>query len=121
MASPNPIDNAEGDDKELDGLREARVTMALKARTQRISSQLADEWDEWRAAVEDGRAAGLSPVATLKLEALACIAALSDFHCSMAHQLIDAQMHEAAHGWALDEGALNVAFDVLSGVNTRDI
>jgi hypothetical protein len=121
MTTPEPIDSSDDQDELLHGLHEVRVNLALNERMGQIAEQLSDDWEAWRTAKIDGKATGLSPVAQLKLEALASIAALSDFHCSVAHQLIDAGMHDAAHGWTLDEGALNVAFDVLNGVNTRDI
>jgi hypothetical protein len=120
MSNPTPIDH-DGHDELHHGLRAARAGLALQERIAVLQSQLSKDWEAHRQAVQANQATGLSPVGQLKLEALASIAALSNFHCAAAHDLIHAGDHEAAHCWTLDEGALNVAFDVLSGVDLSDI
>ena len=119
MTNPTPIDH-DGDDELHHGLRAIRSNLALKERIKALSDQLSRDWDDHRKAVLNGCSTGVSPIAQLKMEAMASIATLSDFHCAVAHGLIDHGDHQAAHAFALDEGAFNVAFDILSNIDVEE-
>ena len=119
MTNPTPIDH-DGHDELHHGLRAIRSNLALKERIEALSDQLSRDWEDHRKAVLNGCSTGLSPIAQLKMEAMASIAALSSFHCAVAHDLIDHGDHQAAHAWTLDEGAFNVAFDILSNIDVEE-
>lgn len=122
MPNTNPeADYGPLSDEELqESLVHARHGLALNERSRAVKQQLCEDWERYRIQAAEGSETGASPVSLLKLEAMASIAALADFHCVMSHQLIDAEMHEEAHGWAIDEGYFNAAFTILAHVNTED-
>ena len=104
-----------------ESLVQARHGLALNERARTLQRQLVLDWGTYRQQTEGGADTGASPVSLLKLEALASIAALTDFHCFMAHKCTEQGMHEQAHHWSVDEGFLASAFTVLSQVDTESL
>jgi hypothetical protein len=97
----------------------ARHQLAINERTRTLTRQLAKDWSSYTKARRDDEPTGASPLSTLKVEALASVAALADFHCSMSHQSVANDMEDVGHGWAVDEGFLQAAFTLIFNVDTE--
>jgi hypothetical protein len=109
------------EDELIHSLRIAQANLALREHINELEETFKADWEAFRKERLNGDATGLSPVSKLKLEAQARLALLGRFHCAMAHELIDAGDHAAAHSWALDEGLLNSSFLLLEQVDTSEI
>jgi len=120
-SNPEPDYDPLSDEELQESLVNARHGLALNERSRAMKQQLSEDWERYRALACEGAETGASPVSLLKLEAMAAIAALADFHCSMSHQLLDGGLELESHGWAVDEGFLNAAFTILTHVNTEDL
>ena len=124
MTTPNLDADApcEPSDDDLNAsLRCARDELTLRSRTRTLCLQLQQDWESYRKARLADADTGSSPVNTLKLEAMAAIAALADFHCCAAHNLNDEGDDEAAHSWSLDEGMLRSAYVLLANIDTETL
>lgn len=121
MTNSNSMEHPADEDELIHSLRIAQANLALREQISDLNATFQEEWEAFRKQRLNGDATGLSPVSRLKLEAQARLALLSRFHCAMAHELIDAGEHEAAHSWALDEGLLNSSFLLLEQVDTSEI
>ena len=120
-SSPESNHDLPSDEDLQESLTSARHGLALNERARTLQKKLVLDWETYRQRIADGSDVGTSPVSLLKLEALASIAALTDFHCFMADKFAEAGMDEQAHGWAVDEGFLASAFCVLSQVDTESV
>lgn len=120
-SNPEPDYDAFSDEELQESLVQARHGLALNERSRAVKQQLAEDWERYRALACEDAETGASPVSLLKLEAMAAIAALADFHCHMSHELLDRGLETESHGWAVDEGFLNAAFTILTHVNTEDL
>ena len=110
-----------GDDELNASLRSARDELTLRSRTRILCEQLQQDWEAYRQARLNDSDTGSSPVNTLKLEAMAAIAALADFHCCCAHHLAEDDDPELAHNWTLDEGMLRSAYVLLAHIDTETL
>ncbi len=118
-SNPEPDYDPLSDDELHESLVQARHGLALNERSIEVMHKLQHDWTAYRKQCSAGIATGASPVSLLKLEALASIAALSDFHCHMAHCLMEDGSAEEAHGWSVEEGYLNAAFTLLAQIDTE--
>lgn len=118
QSSPEMNQDLPSDEDLHESLVQARHGLALNERARTLQRQLMRDWETYRQRTAD---IGASPISLLKLEALASIAALTDFHCFMAHKCTEEGMHEGAHQWSVDEGFLASAFTVLSQVDTESL
>lgn len=120
-SNPEPDQTTCSDEELQVRLQEARHNLAVNERADELSAKLSADWEAYRLQRIDKQDTGASPVSLLKIEALAAIRALAGFHCYMAHELIEAQLHEEAHHWAVDEGYLNAAHTVLAEVSVEQL
>lgn len=120
--NPDATPLLQPDDDELNAqLRSARDELAIRSRTRTLCLQLQQDWEIYRKARLDDADTGSSPVNTLKLEAMAIISALADFHCCAAHGLMEQGEDETAHNWTLDEGMLRAAYIQLAHIDTETL
>lgn len=109
-----------GDDELNASLRTVRDELTIRSRTRSLCDQLQQDWEVYRKARLDDADTGSSPVNTLKLEAMAIISALADFHCCTAHHL-ESDDPELAHNWTIDEGVLRSAYILLAHIDTETL
>jgi len=115
-------DRPQGNDHNLSAdLRGVRDKFIVHNRTKELCLQLKQDWDTYRNDRMSGKETGASPAHALKLEAMAIISALADFHCSCGAQLDAAGAKGPAHNWALDEGKLHAAEMLLSHIDTETL
>jgi hypothetical protein len=119
--NPDPDNQAPSDQELHSSLQQIRYNLAVLERARAIKQQLGEDWELYRGLAADDAERGASPVSKLKVEAIATIATLGEFHCRMAHCLAEEGEHRAAHAWAVDEGILQAAGAVLNRVDTESL
>jgi hypothetical protein len=95
--------------------------MAVTERTKALSKKLHGDWDAYTKEVMGDKPTGACPLSALKIEALASIAALAEFHCNLSRRAGDLGDGNIAHAWAVDEGFLQSAFTLLTMVDTESL
>lgn len=97
-------------------LRNARLDFILNEKINAHKTRLKQECESYGMALEEDKPRGVSPLLLLKIEALAAMATFADYHCMVAHRAIEADDHNAAHAWAVDEGRIHGAIEVIASV-----
>lgn len=97
-------------------LRNAQLDFVLNHRISRIKERLLNDIEVYKQAIRDDAPRGLNPLLQAKLEALAILATLADYHCMISHKAIAHGDHEEAHTWAIDEGRLHGAIEIIASV-----
>lgn len=98
-------------------LRNARLDFILNEKINAHKKRLKQECESYSMALKEGKPRGVSPLLLLKIEALAAMATLANYHCMIAHRAIEADDHNAAHVWAVDEGRIHGAIELIASVD----
>lgn len=94
-------------------LAAARTRLAVVSRADELREQLDRDLASFEKAVRNGEACFPSPLEKIKIEALAHVYLLAGYHCACARQRTRQGNHDAAHHWAVDEGLLKAAFNLV--------
>lgn len=94
-------------------LRDARISLSLEQQILETKERFKREATAYEQARKAGQPTGLSPLEQLKLQALAPLFVLAQYHCICSHIAAEQGDVGASHVWALDEGRLQLLVGTL--------